>query len=84
VGKETIDINYLRKALNNGCDCFISGNLNHNIASYAKDTGLNLIGIPLYNCNTIALKKLHNLLSLEYPRDDFYFFEAKNPVQVFG
>jgi len=83
VGRETIDLNYLRKALKNGCDCFISGNFNHSLASFAKDTGLNLIGISLYNCNTIALRKLHNFLSLEFPHDDFYFFEAKNPVQVF-
>ena len=83
VGRETIYLNYLRKALKNGCDCFISGNFNHRIASYAKDMGINLIGISLYNCNTIALRKLHNFLSLEFPHDDFYFFEAKNPVQVF-
>lgn len=83
VGKETIDLNYLRKALKNGCDCYISGNFSHDIASYAKDSGINLIGLSLYNCNTIALRKLHNFLSLEFPHDDFYFFEAKNPVQVY-
>jgi putative NIF3 family GTP cyclohydrolase 1 type 2 len=83
VGKETIDLNYLRKALKNGCDCYISGNFSHYIASYAKDSGINLIGISLYNCNTIALRKLHNFLSLEFPYDDFYFFEAKNPVKVY-
>jgi putative NIF3 family GTP cyclohydrolase 1 type 2 len=83
VGKDTIDLNYLKKALNNGCDCLISGNLNQNIARYAKDTGLNLIGISLFNCNTIALRRLHNFLSLEFPHDDFYFFEAQNPIQVF-
>ena len=83
IGRETVDIHYLRKALKNGCNCFISGNISHRIASYAKDSGLNLIGISLYNCNTIALKKLHNLLSLEFPNDDLYFFEAKNPIQAF-
>jgi putative NIF3 family GTP cyclohydrolase 1 type 2 len=83
VGRETIDLNYLRKALKKGCDCFISGNFDHRIASFAKDAGLNLIGISLYNCKTIALRKLHNLLSLEFPHDDFYFFEAQNPIQVF-
>ncbi|MFX1288626.1 MAG: Nif3-like dinuclear metal center hexameric protein [Promethearchaeota archaeon] len=83
VGRETVDLYYLRKALKNGCDCFISGNISHRIASYAKDTGLSLIGTSLYSCNTIALKKMHNLLSLEFPNDDLYFFEAKNPVQVF-
>jgi putative NIF3 family GTP cyclohydrolase 1 type 2 len=84
VGTEAVDLKYLKKALKNGCDCFISGNFDHNIANYAKDTGLNLIGISLYNCNTIALKKMHNFLSLEFPRDDFYFFETKNPIQIFA
>jgi putative NIF3 family GTP cyclohydrolase 1 type 2 len=83
VGKETIELNYLRKALKYGCDCFISGDIDRSKANFSKDTGLILIGISLYNCNTIALKKLHNLLSLEFPHDDFYFFEAQNPVQVF-
>jgi putative NIF3 family GTP cyclohydrolase 1 type 2 len=83
VGRETVDLNYLRKALKKGCDCFISGNINDGTASFAKDTGLNLIGMSLYNCNTIALRKMHNLLSLEFPHDEFYFFETKNPIQVF-
>jgi putative NIF3 family GTP cyclohydrolase 1 type 2 len=81
---ESVDIHYLRKALKKGCNCFISGNFNHKLANYAKDTGLNLIGISLYNCNTIALKKMHNLLSLEFPRDEFHFYEAKNPIQVYS
>ena len=83
VGTERIDLNHLRKALKNGCDCYISGNFSHSIANYAKDSGINLIGLSLYNCNTIALRKLHNFLSLEFPYDDFYFFEANNPVQVY-
>ena len=83
VGRESVDFNCLRKAFKKGCDCFISGNFDHRIASFAKDAGLNLIGISLYNCSTVALRKLHNLLSLEFPHDDFYFFEAQNPIQVF-
>jgi putative NIF3 family GTP cyclohydrolase 1 type 2 len=83
VGKETTNLNYLRKALKNGCDCYITGYFSHFIASYAKASGINLIGLSLYNCNTIALRKLHNFLSLEFPHDDFYFFEAINPVQVY-
>ena len=83
VARDTVDLNYLKKALKKGCDCFISGNFTHNIARQAKDMGLNLVGISLYSCNTIALRKLHNFLSLEFPHDDFYFFEARNPIQVF-
>jgi len=83
VGEDKTNINYLRKALKNECDCYISGYFDHQIASYAKESRLNLIGISLYNCNTIALKKMHNILSLEFPHDDFYFFESRNPINIF-
>jgi len=84
VGSDKSNVNYLRKALKYECDCYISGYFDHQSASYAKESRLNLIGISLYNCNTIALKKMHNILSLEFPRDDFYFFESRNPINVFN
>ena len=84
VGSDKLNRNYLRKALKYECDCYISGYFDHQSASYAKESRLNLIGISLYNCNTIALKKMHNILSLEFPRDDFYFFESRNPINVFN
>ena len=82
VGGEITDLSYLRKALKHGCDCYLSGNMNHNFADYARESGLNLIQIPLYNCETIALRKLYNFLSLEFPHDEFYFYDAKNPVKI--
>lgn len=82
VGGEITDLNYLRKALKHGCDCYISGNMNHNFADYARESGLNLIQIPLYNCQMIALRKLYNFLSLEFPHDEFYFYDAKNPIKI--
>ena len=84
VGEDKLNINYLRKALKNECDCYISGYFDNQIASYAKESRLNLIGISLYNCNTIALKKMHNILSLEFPHDDFYFFESRDPINIFN
>ena len=84
VGEENLNINYLRKALKNECDCYISGYFDNQIASYAKESRLNLIGISLFNCNTIALKKMHNILSLEFPNDDFYFFESRDPINIFN
>ncbi len=84
VGEDKLNIKYLRKALKNKCDCYISGYFDHQIASYAKESRLNLIGISLYNCNTIALKKMHNILSLEFPHDNFYFFESRDPINIFN
>ena len=84
VGKDKLNINYLIKALKIECDCYISGYFDHQIASYAKESRINLIGISLYNCSSIALKKLHNILSLEFPYDDFYFFESRDPITIFN
>jgi putative NIF3 family GTP cyclohydrolase 1 type 2 len=83
VGEDKLKINYLRKALKNECDCYISGYFDNQTASYAKESRLNLIGLSIYNCNTIALKKMYNVLSLEFPRDDFYFFESRDPINIF-
>jgi putative NIF3 family GTP cyclohydrolase 1 type 2 len=82
VGGEITDLSYLRKALKHGCDCYLSGNMNHNFADYARESGLNLIQIPLYNCEKIALRKMYNFLSLEFPHDELYFYDAKNPVKI--
>jgi len=38
VGKDKLNINYLRKALKNECDCYISGYFDNQIASYAKES----------------------------------------------
>ncbi len=82
VGGEITDLNYLRRALKHGCDCYLSGNINHNFADFARESGLKLIQIPLYNCQTIALRKMYNFLSLEFPHDEFYFYDSKNPVKI--
>jgi len=84
VGEDKININYLQKAIKKKCDSYISGYFDNQIAGYAKESRLNLIGISIYNCNTIALKRLHNILSLEFPRDEFYFFESRDPINIFN
>ena len=48
VARDMVDLKHLKKALKKGCDCFISGNFNYNIARQAKDMDLNLIGISTY------------------------------------
>jgi len=40
VGEDKLNINYLRKALKNECDCYISGYFDNQIASYAKESRL--------------------------------------------
>ncbi|MFX1276821.1 MAG: Nif3-like dinuclear metal center hexameric protein [Promethearchaeota archaeon] len=83
IGGELFKIDYLEKASKLGCDCFISGKINFLGASYANDIGICIIKIPFYESLCVALKKLNNILSLEYPNEEFVFFQYDNPIQVF-
>ena len=79
VGGDTYDIKYLQKALKHNCDCYISSNIKYNEALFAKDIGLSLIELSYYKSGIISLKKLYNVLSLEFPYDEFFFLNRKIP-----
>lgn len=84
IGGRFINIKYLEKAINLGCDCFISCKFNYKEALYARDIGLCLIKIPHYNCEIKAMRRLCNILSLEFPNDEIFLYESSsNPVNVY-
>lgn len=83
IGEETLKIAYLQKLIKKGCDCIISGKTFHNIANHAKEFGISLIGISLFKSKMLALRKLYNFLSLQYPYEEFFFFNGKNPLKVY-
>ena len=74
----------IRKILRKGCDCYISFNINHHLASLARDLGLILIEASHYNSEIIALRKLCNYFSLEFPQTEFILYESKNPINFFA
>jgi putative NIF3 family GTP cyclohydrolase 1 type 2 len=76
-------MNFIKKAVNKGCDCYISGKINNSEASFARDIGVNLIEISPYKTEIIALKKLCNILSLEFPHVGFLLFESKDPIKTY-
>lgn len=80
VGIETPNIEYLEKAIELGCDCYISGKIYHDATVFAKDCGLALLEIPQHEIELLALKKLTILVSLEFPCDTILLFESKNPA----
>lgn len=84
VGGNMSKTRYLEKALTHGCDCYISGKINHLGALYAKDMGLNLIEASNYEAEKITLKKLCNVLSLEFPRDEFFLFESGELISTYS
>ncbi|MHA1988607.1 MAG: Nif3-like dinuclear metal center hexameric protein [Promethearchaeota archaeon] len=83
VGGNHPDINFLTKALNSGCDCYISGEISYLDAVYGRDIGLSLIEAPHHEIATVTLNKLCNILSLEFPYVEFFLFESKNPFKTF-
>ncbi len=82
VGGDTSNINYLKKALNLECDCFISAKINYTDAIFGRDTGLALIEASHYKIEILTLKKLSNILSLEFPYVEFLLFESGDPFKI--
>ena len=83
IGGDMISIKLLDKAERYGFDCFISGKLGHHEAIHAKEIGLSLIEISHYKNEIMAMKKLCNLLSLEFPFDEFILFESTDPIEYY-
>ena len=73
----------MKKAISFGCDCCISGKLNYFDAIFARDIGLNLIETSHYKNEILALKKLCNVLSLEFPHVEFLLYESKDPFKTY-
>ncbi|UCD01912.1 MAG: Nif3-like dinuclear metal center hexameric protein, partial [Promethearchaeota archaeon] len=83
VGTDISNINYIKKATNFGCDCYISGKINYFDAIFARDIGLNLIETSYYNNGLLAMKKLSNILSLKFPEVEFTIFESLDPFKTY-
>ena len=83
IGGNNSDIKLMERALDYNCDCYISSNIKHDEALFAKDCGLSLIELSYYKSGIISLKKLHNFLSLEFPYDEFFFFESEDPFHIY-
>lgn len=83
IGGDRSKTNFIKKAMNMGCDCYISGKINYFDAVFARDIGLNLIETSHYQNVLLAMKKFSNLLSLEFPDVEFFLFESKNPIKTY-
>ncbi len=84
VGGNYINEYIIRKVIRKGCDCYISFNIDHYLASLARDLGLTLIEASHYNSEIMALRKLCNFFSLEFPQTEFMLFESRNPINFFA
>ena len=66
--------------LKSNCDTLISTDLVYSHFLFAQKLGLNILNVPHYVCDEIAMKKLQLILSLEFPRDEFIFINSDNPI----
>lgn len=83
IGGDSPNNDILKKIINKGCDCYISGRINYFDAIFARDIGLTLIETSHYKNEIIALKKIGNLLSLEFPYVEFLIFDSKDPYKTY-
>jgi len=82
VGGDTPNIKYLKKALDLECNCYITAKINYMDAIFGRDAGLALIEASHYKLEILALKKLSNILSLEFPYVEFLLFESGDPFKI--
>ena len=83
VGGDSPNKDLLKRVINKGCDCYISGRICYFDAVFARDIGLTLIETSHYKNEIIALKKICNLLSLEFPYVEFILFDSKDPYKTY-
>ena len=83
IGGEIPEFIPLEDLINSECNCIISGTLNQKLKNIALDYDINVVQISLHPIENVALRKLRNYLSLEFPYDDFFFFEVEDPIQSY-
>ena len=83
VGGDISNLQYLKKAKALDCDCYITGRIDYFSAIYSRDIGLALIEASHYSIEILALKKMCNILSLEFPYVEFTLFESTDPFNIY-
>jgi dinuclear metal center YbgI/SA1388 family protein len=83
VGGDTLNPRYLRKVKALNCDCYISGRFDYFSATYGRDLGIALIETSHYALEILTLKKMGNILSLEFPYIEFTIFESADPFNIY-
>jgi len=83
IGGLNSNLKTLEKAVKEGCDCYITCDIGYNEAIFAKEAGVILIKISHFKTGIISLQKLNNILSLEFPLEEFFFFESKDPFNIY-
>lgn len=83
IGMDNLLTEILKVLKSINCDCLITGQISNTFTKIAKETGISLIKMSLFNVKMFALRKLYNLLSLKYPNDEFFFFKVEDPLKLY-
>lgn len=76
---QNIPSSVIYQAIDCNCDVIIGGDFSPNAFQAAQATGLNLYVIPPLALAQVGLKYLARLLAVEYPNEEFSFFDSLIP-----
>jgi len=69
----------LLNAVEAGCDCYLTRQLNYDDALLARDLDIVLIETSHFESEIIGMNELHKILSIEFPRDPFILYNSNDP-----
>ncbi|MEJ2250536.1 MAG: Nif3-like dinuclear metal center hexameric protein [Candidatus Lokiarchaeota archaeon] len=81
IGGAFSKIEYLEKVLESNCNCLITGIFDYLEANFAFENGLNLIELPHYVNEIVALKKFSNILNLRFPYDEILVSTSEDIIK---
>ena len=77
-----VNIEFMQKLVEDGCDCVIAGESDSYAMQYALDSGLALIETSHEESENPGLQRLAEILGKEFPDVESRFFETKRPFIV--
>ena len=83
IGGRFLDTSHLERAPEDDINCFITNKIDHLDFGYVKELGLSLIQVPYHKSAILAIKRLYNLLSIEFPQDEFFLIQSDDPLKIY-
>ena len=71
----------IQKAFSLDCNCFLVRRINEDISNSFIDTDICMIELPFWECIRKSLSALTNTLGLEFPYDEFIYYECQDLIK---
>lgn len=82
VGGKGLRSEEIPEIMMDGCDTFITGEVNLPEMIAARELGLNIIETSHYKSEKIGMENLQRILATKFPRDEFIFIESEEPMKI--